>query len=185
MSRWTRPLLAAAAAGAASYFAMLHYTPDLLMAAALRKTTEASGGYNHMVHRPLTTAENQTIIRPSPDLLYSACPYDVSVTPLIIHAVPVPGHYSSISVFDARTDVAGVLNDEAMAGQPATVIVARDGQAVPVGNAANAKVIRVHGARGIVLQRVLLGNVQELASIDAIRRQTSCSPLVETATGER
>ncbi len=183
MTRWIGPLLAALAASAAGYAATLHFTPDVLMGAALRKTVEASGGYNRMIHRPITTAENQTIIRPSPDLLYSVCPYDVSATPLIIHAVPVPGHYSSISVFDSRTDVAGVVNDEAMAGKPATVIVARAGQAVPaVAAAAGARVVRVEGAKGIVLQRVLLGNAAELAAIDAIRSQTRCDQLVDSAS---
>jgi len=88
----------------------------------------------------------------------------------------VPGHYSSISVFDARTDVAFVRNDEEMAGQPMRVILALAGQKVPEG----AQVVRLAHPTGIVLQRVLLADPAEAAVVDPVRSQASCRSLPPT-----
>src|SRR5262249_61919042 len=68
---------------------------------------------------PPTRAERQPIVRPSPDLLYSVCVFDVSRAPVLIDVPPIPEHYWSVSIFDARTDVAAVRSDRDTGGAPA------------------------------------------------------------------
>jgi uncharacterized membrane protein len=149
------------------------------MEMAIRRVAER-GAMNAFTHAPLVRADVRTIVRPSPDLLYSSCPFDLSDGPIEVTAVPIPDRYSSISVFDARTDVAFVRNDEQMAGRPMRVILALAGQRTPPG----AEAVQLDYARGIVLQRVLLANPRdpaELARVDPLRRRALCRPLGEVA----
>ena len=174
---WAGPLLCAAALAVGAYYATLAATPYALMHVALGRITQHSP-WNYFTHSPPVDARHQAIVRPSPDLLYSACPFDLSAGPLEVRAWPIPGHYSSISVFDARTDVAYVRNDEQMAGRPMHLILALAGQAVvPQSGPDAADVVRVSGEKGVVLQRVLLNTPAELPVVDGLRKQARCHPL--------
>jgi len=172
MIRRLVPLALVAAAAAGGYYATLAAAPFALMRLAGAKIA-STAPINHFTHQPPVRAERQFVVRPSPDLLYSTCPYDLAAGPLEITAVPVPGRYSSISVFDARTDVAFVRNDEQMAGKPMRVVLALEGQQVPAG----VETVRVRYAAGIVLQRVLLADPSEAAAVDPIRRKAQCRTL--------
>jgi uncharacterized membrane protein len=172
MIRRLAPLALVVAVALGSYFGTLAAAPYGLMWLAETKIAKTART-NHFTHLPPVRADRQFVVRPSPDLLYSLCPYDLSAGPLEITAVPVPGRYSSISVFDARTDVAFVRNDEQMAGRPMRVVLAREGQAVPGG----VETVRVRYATGMVLQRVLLADPSEATKVDPIRRQAACRTL--------
>lgn len=172
MMRRLAPLAILAAAAVGGYYATLAAAPFGLMRLAEAKIA-SNAPVNRFTHMPPVRAERQFVVRPSPDLLYSLCPYDLTAGPLEITAVPVPGRYSSISIFDARTDVAFVRNDEQMAGQPMRVVLALEGQTVPAG----AETVRVRHATGIVLQRVLLADPSEAAVVDPIRSKASCRTL--------
>ncbi|KUR72624.1 hypothetical protein AQZ52_05130 [Novosphingobium fuchskuhlense] len=172
MMRRLAPFAVVAAAAVGSYYATLAAAPFGLMRLAEAKIA-SNAPTNHFTHLPPVRAERQFVVRPSPDLLYSACPYDLTAGPLEVTAVPVPGRYSSISVFDARTDVAFVRNDEQMAGRPMRVVLALEGQTVPVG----IETVRVRYATGIILQRVLLADPAEAASVDPIRSKARCRTL--------
>ncbi len=174
--RWPLRLLALILIATGAYYATLAATPYVLMEIAVRRVAER-GPMNAFTHAPPVRADVRTIVRPSPDLLYSSCPFDLSAGPLVVRAEPILGRYSSISVFDARTDAVFVRNDEAMAGRPMQVILALDGQLTPPG----AEVVRLNHPRGIVLQRVLLADPRdpvELARIDPVRRRATCAPLM-------
>jgi|CXWL01.1.fsa_nt_gi uncharacterized membrane protein len=171
MKRWIGFLIVAALAGAGGYYGTLHAAPAFLMSKALDRITEQNP-WNRFTHAPQVNARAQSVVRPSPDLLYSICPFDLSAGPLEVTAEPVVGHYSSISVFDSQTNVAFVRNDEDMAGQPMRVVLvlALAGQAVPAG----AQVVRLAAPRGVVLQRVLLADPAEAAMVDPLRRRATC-----------
>ncbi|RYD41316.1 MAG: DUF1254 domain-containing protein [Sphingomonadales bacterium] len=129
------------------------------------------GGINKMSYGNLATPERQPVVRPSPDLAYSSCPYDLSAGPIAIDVSPVPGRYTSLSIFDAATDVIFVRNDVEAGGKPFRIIVARDGQTAPAG----AEIVRTDHDRGIALIRLLLKDPAEIAGLDAVRRQSSCA----------
>lgn len=162
----------ALAAAFGGYYGTLVAAPGFLMNKALERVT-TQGPWNQFTHGPQVTAARQFVVRPSPDLLYSSCPFDLGAGPLEITATPVPGRYSSISVFDAQTNVAFVRNDEQMAGRPMRVILALAGQSVP----ADAEVVRLDAPKGIVLQRVLLADPSEAAAVDPLRRAATCQTL--------
>ena len=105
MKRWLGPLAAGALAAAIAWHAALVAAPFALMRIAMRRIA-AGAPVNAFVHSPPTRADRQRVVRPSPDLLYSICLFDVSAGPVLVDVPPIAGHYWSVSVFDARTDVA-------------------------------------------------------------------------------
>lgn len=174
MTRWIGPLLFALLVAAVSALAIVHAMPFALMELAIQRVASDSGT-NVMSHGPLATAARQPVVRPSPDLAYSICPFDLSAGPLEISVSPVAGRYSSLSIFDARTDVVFVRNDVQAAGQPYRVIVARPDQSV----AGGAEIVRVNHDRGIALIRLLLTAPEELAGLEPARRQSTCRTVAQ------
>ncbi|PXW79446.1 putative membrane protein [Blastomonas natatoria] len=172
MSRWIGPIVVAVIAALAAWYATLAATPTVIMDRAWERLAEQAG-YNRMAHTPLVTADHQTIVRPSPDLAYSICAFDLSQSPLEVMANPVPDHYWSLTVFDSVTDVAFVESDRDTKGAPIRVVLATADQQVPKG----ARKIVMPDARGVALIRVLLKSRGEIGAVDAYRKQSFCRPL--------
>lgn len=169
MRRWLGPILFGLIVAAATAWAVIAWIPYGLMNVAMDRLGQ--GGINTMSYGNLATPERQPVVRPSPDLAYSSCPYDLSKGPVAIDVAPVPGRYSSLSVFDAATDVIFVRNDVEAGGKPYRIIVALPGQTVPAGS----EVVRTNHDRGIALIRLLLKEPAEIGGLDAARRQSSCA----------
>jgi uncharacterized membrane protein len=173
MRNWLGPLALGVILAAATAWAAIAYIPYGLMNVAMDRLGQ--GGVNHMSHGNLATPARQPVVRPSPDLAYSSCPYDLAAGPLAIDVTPVPGRYSSLSVFDAATDVIFVRNDVEAGSKPFRIILARDGQAVPAGT----EIVRTNHDRGIALIRLLLKDPKEIGGLNAVRRQSSCATVTK------
>ena len=169
MRRWLFPLLFGLVLAAIAWQAALVVAPRVLMAAAVRRV-EALGGVNVLRPAPMATARYRTIVRPSPDLAYSSCLFDLSGGPVLIAVAPVPAPYWSLSVFDARTDVAFVRNNRDTGGRPIRIALARPGQSVPAG----IETVRIGGNRGIALIRILVESRALFPAIDRARRASLC-----------
>lgn len=169
MRSWIGPIALGLVAAAVTAGAAIHAIPYGLMAVAIDRLGQ--DGVNRMSYGNLANPVRQPVVRPSPDLAYSACPYVLSAGPVAIDVAPVPGRYSSLSIFDAATDVIFVRNDAEAGGKPYRIIVARAGQAVPAG----AEVVRAGHDRGLALIRLLLQDPSEIGALDAVRRQSSCA----------
>ncbi len=172
MLRWLGPILFGLIVAVATAWAAIIYLPYGLMSIAMDRLGQ--GGVNTMSYGNLATPERQPVVRPSPDLAYSSCPYDLSKGPVAIDVAPVPGRYSSLSLFDAATDVIFVRNDVEAKDQPYRIVVARAGQAAPAGT----EIVRTSHDRGIALVRLLLKDPAELGGLDAARRQSSCHVVI-------
>ena len=168
MRSWLGPLAFGLIVAAATAYAAIWAIPYGLMNVAIERLGQ--GEINTMSYGNLATPERQPVVRPSPDLAYSSCPYNISDGPIAIDVAPVPGRYTSLSIFDAATDVIFVRNDVEADGKPFRIIVARAGQAVPKG----AEVVRTNHDHGIALIRLLLKDPAEIGTLDTVRRQSSC-----------
>ncbi len=169
---WRRaagPLIAALVVAALAWHVTLVAIPRGLMVVAVRRIA-AAGGVNRMLHAPLVTAASRAIVRPSPDLLYSSCPFDLSDGPVLVDAAPVEAPYWSLSVFDSATNVAFVRNNQQSGGQPIHIAILAAGQQAPAGY----EPVPVPGRRGVALIRVLIDRTRPITAIDAQRRQSSC-----------
>lgn len=172
MRQWLFPVVAAVAVAAGAYQATLLATPYVLMNAAIKKVGER-GPENRFAFGQMATADNQPIVRPSPDLSYSTCAFNLAKGPVLIDVEPVPDRYWSVSIFDARTDVAAVRSDRDTGGKAARLALVKDGQKAPAGY----EPVRLDHDRGIALIRILLADPAEFPVIDAIRRKSTCKVL--------
>lgn len=173
MRNWFGPLALGLILAAATAWAAIAYIPCGLMNVAMDRLGQ--GGINTMSYGNLATPARQPVVRPSPDLAYSSCPYDLAAGPLAIDVTPVPGRYSSLSIFDAATDVIFVRNDVEAAGKPFRIILAREGRPAPAG----ARIVRTNHDRGIALIRLLLKDPAEIGKLDTVRRQSSCATVTK------
>jgi uncharacterized membrane protein len=169
--RWLLPALTGASLAWLAWIFVLHATPSFLMGAAMAKLDKA--GPNRFFHGPLSTDESRAIVRPSPDLAYSSCPFDLSKGPVLIAVAPAPAPYWSLSVFDQRTNVAFVRNNRDSRGGAIRIVVARDDQPVPPG----IEAVRLNDDRGIALVRILVERRAGFAAIDQARRASVCRAL--------
>jgi hypothetical protein len=169
MRRWLGPLGAGVLAAMLAWHVTLLATPFALMRIAMQRLG-AQGEVNAFLHSPPTTAEHQIVVRPSPDLLYSICVFDVSRGPVLVDVPPIDRHYWSVSVFDARTDVAAVRSDRDTGGAPARLALLGRGQSAPVGYQA----VPLAYARGIALIRVLVSGDGDVRAVDPLRRRATC-----------
>lgn len=166
---WFLPILAGLAVAAVACYGTLVATPHVLMSAAMERIG-ARGTVNNFGFGEMSTADNQPIVRPSPDLVYSSCVFDISKGPVLIDVPPVPETYWSISIFDARTDVAAVRSDRDTGGKPARLALLQKGGKVPAGY----EPVELGYDTGIALIRMLLSDPKDYAKIDAIRRKATC-----------
>jgi uncharacterized membrane protein len=170
--RWGVPLLLGLMLAGVGYHVTLVQTPRLLMMLATHRIA-GPAGYNALYQAPLATADSRAIVRPSPDLAYSSCPFHLSNTPILIDVAPMPAPYWSLSVFDERTDVVFVRNNIQAGGRAIRVALINDeGEPVPPGYEA----VLVKGSSGIALVRTLVDDRARFPQIDAARRASRCAP---------
>lgn len=152
--------------------------PRLINGYVMHRLVERSGGWNRAVAWPRATADSRIIVRPSPDLLYTSCAFDVSGGPLRIVS-PVPDSYASISGFAANTDNFFAVNDADVApaaggSRQIVVIVARSEIAV---TEPGARVVVAPSDRGLILFRTLIPTDGELPRLQQLQSQQRCEPL--------
>ena len=83
--------------------------PGLVMEVLYQQAADR-GGYNQLVVRPVSDDTARTVVRPSPDLLYASCLYNLENGPLVIEA-PIPVRYWSMQFYQMNTDnYAGITN---------------------------------------------------------------------------
>jgi uncharacterized membrane protein len=151
------------------HLASVAVLPHLVMSRALSGMAR-NAGYNSMSHQARATASSRFVVRPSPDLLYSSCPFDLDEAGLRlrVHASGMPQTYWSVSLFDAETNNFYVLDDRQAKGGGFDIIVSRDGA---------PGTVRAPTARGLVLIRTLIDDEKNFGAIDAARRHAACEPV--------
>jgi uncharacterized membrane protein len=154
-----------------AYLAVIVATPYVLMTGAVNKLSSHGRAVNQFVFAPRTTEASRQVVRPSPDLAYSTCVYDLSRGPLRVHAAPW-SDYMSVSVFQANSDDIFVLNDR-QAPTGVDFVLAKAGQATPPG----ARVVISPSAKGIILDRRLAPSADAFAKADAARRGDVCETI--------
>jgi uncharacterized membrane protein len=147
--------------------------PSLIMEVLYQQGGD-EGGYNQLVVREVPDETARSVVRPSPDLLYASCIYNLEDGPLIIEA-PIPERYWSMQFYQMNTDnFAGITNQRAeknRVGSVARVTLISAGD-----NPANyqGEVVQSPTDRGIVLLRASAIGDRSLsqAALDASR----CDP---------
>lgn len=165
MSFWTWLLITLVLA-VAIHLVFVRLFPNLIMFVVGRVVKSP---VNEMIHMPPTTAESRSVVRPSPDLLYSAVKFDVSKRPLRIRAA-VPETYWSISFFANNTDNFLVVNDKTLDGSPEFVLVGK-GQRSP--DSDGAHIVEAQSNTGVVLLRTLVMDQARIDELVDIQKQAT------------
>lgn len=97
---------------------ILNAIPSRIMSTAQARMADRGVGMYQWFVAPRMTPQTQTIVRPSPDLAYAICRFDVSDEPVLLTA-PSAETYGSLSIFDSKTNnvfIARLDGAEAFAG---------------------------------------------------------------------
>jgi len=127
---------------------------------------------NTLVPSPPTTEESRNVVRPSPDILYSICMYDVSRKPLLFTCkLPDEGYWSA-SFYADNTDNFFVINDrQAKARTVEILLVGRD---MPAPDPGNAIVVKAASDKGLALIRMIVPDEKALPGLIEVQRQSTC-----------
>lgn len=152
--------------------AVLPYGITLHTLAGMKQKTP-DGQMNMIYQAPPITADSRDVVRPSPDLLYSICVYEVSDKPLHIVA-PIPDDtYWSMSFYAINTDNFFVVNDRTAKSNPADILLV--GENMPYHDAGDSEVVIAPSNMGVILFRILITDKSELNDLMQVQEQAYCS----------
>jgi len=167
---WIGPVIAGLVIAAAVHMVVVLDAPGRIMAAAMNRISDDGARTNVWRHAPRTSIASRNIVRPSPDLAYSSCVFDLSNGPVRITA-PSWNDYASLSIFAANTDNFYVINDRQMPSGGADILLIRNGSARP---ATSAIVVESPSTKGIALLRYLAPTPERFAAAAAARTSARC-----------
>ncbi|UTW56119.1 DUF1254 domain-containing protein [Kordiimonas sp. SCSIO 12610] len=174
----------------AAHYGALYLVPGVIM----NRTFDAMEGRGITTSAftlvPRVTPENQTVVRPSPDLAYSICLFDFrdNQSPLNIHATPWPLQeteqqtgrregYASVSFFDARTNNFATVRVMAD-GTGSNITLMPPNSAgkynIAVRKGYTLKVIEAPTEQGIILIRRLAASDSEYAKVQDLAKTDRC-----------
>ena len=171
------------AAVATGHLVSLAVVPGAIMSRAMR-LMEARGFVPHeFVLMPRLTPQTQTVVRPSPDLAYSLCPFDFSRTymPLEVRAGAWAG-YGSISFFDAQTNNFATVrvSNERGAASATNVVLLPPGGPVPAIGEGEQRYIQAPSVRGVILIRRIAPTASDYSRVRQVAVADQCTPMSGT-----
>jgi uncharacterized membrane protein len=173
---WTGWIAATIVVAAIVPVGTVHELPHLIMARTLARI----GPPNTMHFGSRPDAATRTVVRPSPDLLYSACPFDLSKGPLQVTARVPHSTYWSVAAFDAATNNFFVRDDEQISGSSIEIIALRPDMTPPPGGFPRRIILFAPTEKGLFLFRLLINDDKNLANLTAIQHQASCQTVTST-----
>lgn len=157
---------------AAGFWITLNAIPGVIMSKAMTRIAAATGDAGTPRHAPRLREDNQTIVRASPDILYSVCIVDLSQGPRRITAPwPADGNYASVSFYDARTNNFAVVSDRDAGTRETAITLTRD-----AGTTAPDSIVAPTD-RSLVLYRRVIDAETDMAAAETGRRGFTCARL--------
>jgi len=175
MRKWLIPTLVFFGVAAVTHVATVYAIPRAIMQVAMAKLADEAGGYNRIHRTGLRTDQSRGVVKPSPDLLYSACVFDISESPVVVSGV-ASERYLSVSGYDSRTDNFFVTGDHELDDGPFRILIKRPRQSV-LDPRRFDRVIDAPSDRGNVLFRHLVLSKPQLSLVAAEQAQDDCRPV--------
>tara|TARA_R110000868_G_scaffold56073_1_gene173888 strand:+ start:22418 stop:22954 length:537 start_codon:yes stop_codon:yes gene_type:complete len=165
-------------AGLLGFWLTLNWVPGFIMSRATERVTASGASINLATHVPPVDETSRGVVRPSPDILYSICPFDVSDVPLLIE-VPWPedGSYASLSFYDANSNNFAVISDRDVEADFTTVSLAHRFESYVPGEA--DRNISSPTQTGIALFRRIVGASGPTETTLQERAAFRCGPLAQ------
>lgn len=170
MKAWIGAAAAFVLVAATAHMIALDRIPKSIMADTLDRLDRGGERVNTWIHAPGASPEQRTVVRPSPDLAYSLCIWELDEAPLRISLAAWPSYWS-LSLYADNTDNFAVWNDREHA-DGIEILLIGPGAEVP---AADARVVEAPSSRGLALSRRLLqDNRAGPDALAEIREQDQC-----------
>jgi len=167
---WTALVLAVL-----THFAVLLAFPNFVMNTAMARVS--GGHFNVWRQGARVTEASRAIVRPSPDLAYSTCVYDLSGGPIQVHVAPWRAYWS-LSLYQDNSDNFFVIDDRE-AHDGADVIIIKQGMAAP--DHATAQIVESPTTRGIALVRRLAPTLEDYTGAAQAGRADVCAATARSA----
>jgi len=178
--RSTRAMWLAGALAIASlvHLATIYAIPRIVMARTLSRL--GSLDEMHVGKRP--DAGTRAIVRPSPDMLYAACPYDLARGALRVTAPVTHSSYWSIAGYDSATNNYFVEDDQAITSDSVEVFILRQGMPWPAADHALTRVILLAPAdTGVVLIRTAIDDPAHFPRLAKLLHEARCGTVAPAA----
>ena len=106
---WLRWIAVVLVIGWLGHYPLAMVVPHLVMERLYQKAGDVAG-YNQLNVSKRPDETSRSVVRPSPDLLYASCFYNLDQGPVVISA-PVPERYWSMQFYQMNTNnFAGISN---------------------------------------------------------------------------
>ena len=174
MMRWIAPAAALILAGLLGFTLTLRAVPGFIMTRAIDRIEAGGTPINTVDHVPPVTEANRNVVRPSPDILYSLCLFDLSDGPLLVQSRwPSDGAYASISLYDAQTNNFFTVSDSSQPRQAVLWLQAPDDDAASAPDGVIP--VQARSTRGMVLYRRILDSSSSFGRADVERQSFLCT----------
>ena len=180
MKRGALPFLPYAVGLMIGFAITLDRLPGIIMARAMDRIESVGAEAGTVRHAPRVTSDNQTIVRASPDILYSVCLYDLSDGPLRIDAPwPDDGNYASVSFYDANTNNFAAVSDRDAGTGSTSIVLAQWNDWLTIPDVRRDADLQFNAPTltGLVLYRRVIDANTDLAAAEAERQGFTCSQL--------
>ena len=147
--------------------------PWRAMSVAEERIAARLGGYNRTSHGAPRTHRHRGVVMPAPDLLYSACPYDLQAGDLLVDFEPPPDVYWSISFYAHNTDNYHTITAADAGAGPLRLRVRHGAPA----ETDDADLVLSTTRRGIVLLRIFMPDRSDYEALAESQRTADCRPV--------
>jgi uncharacterized membrane protein len=168
-------LLSAVCAGIAAHLYVLNAYPAKRMREAVARIGQDGKRHNFLVNAPPVTPASRGVVRPSPDLIYSVCIYDLSGGDVEIEMSP-QADYHSLSLYDLKTNNFFVINDRETGDRPYVLRLTR--AKIKGEKAGSGETVLVPPTPvGLALIRRLAATPAMLETAQKVRLKDRCEPV--------
>ncbi len=173
------PVIVFSLAVVTGHFGTLKAAPSVIMSKAMQTMAERGIPLHQFVLGSRITPQTQSVVRPSPDLVYSICLFDFSGldVPLAISA-GVWDDYGSISFFDAKTNNFATIRVGAGSSE---VVLTPHGMASPADPTNGVTHIKTPTKRGLILIRRLAPTLTAYNRVRDLSVEDQCRPLPDVS----
>ncbi len=176
MKNWIGPVIAGAVLALVTHAVVVIAAPGFIMDRAMSVLKKRGSPLHDFGLSPRMTAETQTVVRPSPDLAYSLCRFDLDQAEQGLRVrMAAYDNYSSISFFDSNTNNFLTLRGEGQAREAILLPPGAARTAGPPGGLPEAVV--APNATGVILIRRLAPTQQAYDTVAEIAPGDLCQPL--------
>jgi uncharacterized membrane protein len=146
------------------------YSYPYLIAISSHFATKSEVKVNEAYYQLPINASFKKVVMPSPDILYSACVFDISNSDLLIEAKVPNFTYWSASFYSLNTDNFFTINDRTVKENLSVVLTTK--------KSCNAeKCVFSPSTRGIVIFRIFIPDNSMLPELIEYQKTIKCTPL--------